>query len=352
VRTSETKPEPEPMGRGGAVGQGRNLQRRNASRIIGTQVRADRSMTIVERDLALPGDQSSRRIVIPIEDLHSAHEDVYIGERLRKSTATSVVLLDANTLACCHFNGCRMFLIRFDLERGTYTLLDSIDTVYKGTRCETDLMTGDGTGGLVTTNFFQLTCSLYQRSGDSIKFVRDIAYNAGDRVHGVKFYGPNIIAVTSRYGAGGVHFFDSNTLERRFFIAARGISVQDVCFPNPSRAIMISTLGSPQLFTPRPIYSSVIHVVDFDFKGRKGAVVKQKTFEAAHFDNIVLHGNRVFITDQYNNVVLALDSETLESVDAFDGYDFPHGLDINFGLLAVTNYGANTVEIRPLAGAS
>ena len=302
----------------------------------------------MQRNLVRAGALSAPRLVIPIEELPSSREDVYIGERVRKSTATSVVLLDATTLACCHFNGCRMFLIRFDLERGTHTLLDAIDTVFNGQRCETDLMSGDGAGRLVTTNFFQLTCSLYQRVGDRLQFVRDLAYRAGNRVHGIKFYDPDMVAVTSRYGAGGVHFVDLNTMQRRFFLGAPGLSVQDVCFPNPSRAITVLVDGSPQ-FTPRRIYSSVVHAIDFSIKARTGKVVRERIFKAAHFDNVVLYQDRLFITDQYNNVVVVLDPETLEQVDALDGYDFPHGLDANFGMVAVSNYGTNTVEIRSLA---
>lgn len=291
----------------------------------------------------------ARRLVIPIEDISSSREDVYIGDRLRKSTATSVVLLDADTLACCHFNGCRMFLIRFDLERGSHTILDTIDTTFKGERCETDLMGGDGAGRLVTSNFFQQTCSLYRRDGDRLQFVKDLGYSTGDRVHGVKFYAPDVVAVTGRYDAGGVHFFDCNTLERRFFLKARGLSVQDACFPRATRAIIVSVHGSPQLYRPREIYSSVVHIVDFDMSKAASRVVRKRIFPAAHFDAIAFCDGRVFITDQYNNLVLVLDSETLEQSAALEGYDFAHGLDVNFNMVAASNYGNNTIEIRSLS---
>jgi hypothetical protein len=37
-------------------------------------------------------------------------------------------------------------------------------------------------------------------------------------------------------------------------------------------------------------------------------------------------------------------------VDGAEGYGFPHGIDVNFDILAVTNYGTNTVEPHPLPG--
>lgn len=122
-------------------------------------------MSTVAENVLSRGSSLAKKLVIPMENLASPRKDVYIGERVRQSTTTSVIFLDANTIACCHFNGCRMFLIRFDLGRGTFKVIDSIDTVFGGEKVETDLMGGDGTGNLVTTNFFQNTCSLYRREG-------------------------------------------------------------------------------------------------------------------------------------------------------------------------------------------
>jgi hypothetical protein len=46
--------------------------------------------------------------------------------------------------------------------------------------------------------------------------------------------------------------------------------------------------------------------------------------------------------------VKVLDPDSLAEIGRIDGYDFPHGIDIRFGMLAVTNYGANTIDIRAI----
>jgi len=288
-------------------------------------------------------------LVIPLPRLQSKLPPVYVGDRVRESTATSVVLLDGQTLACCHFNGCRIFLVRFDLTLGSYEIVASADTTFAGVPTETDLMAGNGNGGLVASNFFPKACSLYQVDGHEVRLVKDIPYSTADFVHGVKFYRADVVALTSRYTSGGVHFLDTRTGRCVYRLGVPKLSVQDVCFLSDTRMIIVSTRGSPALVS-KQIYGSVFHVVDFDVVRGKASKVGQFEFGAAHFDNIVMYRNVLYVTDQYNNRVVELDPENLKPLGHHSGYAFPHGLDVNFDILAVTNYGTNTVELRPLPG--
>lgn len=286
-------------------------------------------------------------LVIPLPTDRASRSPVFIGERPRQSSATSVVLLDPSTLACCHFNDCRMFLIKFDLLHGTYSIADSIDTQFAAVRCETDLMATDGDGQLITTNFFQHTCSLYRYDGSHVAFVRDLPYSAGDRVHGVKFYDGSTAAVTSRYDASGVHFFDLESLRRKFFIRMKGQGASDVCFLSDNRLAVITTLGHPNLRAFN-IYASRAYILEFDIAAMTARSIACRQFEKSHFDNMVYFQDRLYITDQYNNKVRVLDAQSLDEVDEWKGLTFPHGVDVKFGLAAVTNYGNNTILLRAL----
>ena len=41
-----------------------------------------------------------------------------------------------------------------------------------------------------------------------------------------------------------------------------------------------------------------------------------------------------------------IDAQALEPVALLEGYNFPHGLDLRGNLLAVTNYGDNSIDLR------
>lgn len=54
------------------------------------------------------------------------------------------------------------------------------------------------------------------------------------------------------------------------------------------------------------------------------------------------------MTDQFNNAVLVCDETDLDVMEKYEGFDFPHGIDVAGNMLAVSNYGSNTIEIRTM----
>ncbi len=283
-----------------------------------------------------------RSLVIPLDDV--ASNPVFIGERSRPSCATSVAFVDRNTIACAHFAGKVLYTFRFDWEAGTYQRLGLVDTTYDGARCSTDLMTANGDGLVVTTNFFEGACTVYRYDGQSVRFLRDLAFRNGEVLHGVKFYTPTIVAATSRRTRAGVHFFDVETSQPVWTINTPGRSVQDVCFVSPGRLVMISTTNSPKM-APHDMWGSVFEVIDFDLGGRAQRVF-EKVYPRAHLDSVVMDGEFLYLTNQYDNLVMVMNARSFEPCEPIGGFSFPHGIDVKHGMMAVTNYGRNTVEIR------
>ncbi|HUO44246.1 MAG TPA: hypothetical protein VMT94_04965 [Burkholderiales bacterium] len=289
----------------------------------------------------------AEKLIIPISEMESSAEMVYVGDRARPSSATSVYLLDPNTFVCCHYDGCKILLVRFDLNGGSYRFLQCSDTVSNREKVQTDLLAGDGNGNLVVSNGHQQTCTLYRYENERIRFVKDLGPKLGDFAHGIKFYTPDIVAVTSRGDCGGTYFIDHRTGEIVYKLPAPGVSVQDLCFLSENRAAVLYTVGSPS-YDPGEIYPSFLQIVDFRIGGNGAQVLRERYFEDAHIDCITSYGNRLYFTDQYNNKVIVCDPQNLDLLEEIGGYDFPHGIDVRYDILAVTNYGSNTVELRTL----
>ena len=81
-------------------------------------------------------------VIIKLEEMNS--NPVFIGKKSRMSSATSVVFLDENTIACAHFSAEKIYIYRFDLDKNIYEKISELDTTYNGIKCKTDLMTHDG----------------------------------------------------------------------------------------------------------------------------------------------------------------------------------------------------------------
>ncbi|MFI4939724.1 MAG: YncE family protein [Burkholderiales bacterium] len=290
-----------------------------------------------------------KKLIIPINEIESFAEMVYVGDHVRPSSITSIVLLSPDTLACCHFDGCKIMLIRFDLDHGTYNLLQCSDTTFNQKKCRTDLMATDRQGNLVVSNGHEQSCTLYRYENEQIRHVRDLHSTIGNFAHGVKFYTPDIVAVTSRWDRGGTFFIDCKTGNIVYYLRTPGVSVQDICFLPGNRAAMLYTLGSPT-YGPRTIYPSILQLIDFEIGRESSPILKEINFKDSHIDSIVSYENRLYFTDQYNNRVIVCNAENLDILDEIGGYDFPHGIDVNYDILAVTNYGSNSVELRTLGG--
>jgi WD40 repeat protein len=240
-----------------------------------------------------------------------------------------------------------MHLVHFDLNNQTYQVICSTDTTYEGQKCETDLLAIDDHGNIIATNFNQNTCSLYTYTHDKIVHTRDLSYNAGNRVHGLRFVNASTVAVTCRLDQSGVHFFDINTCKQVALYKTTDTSIQDLCLLPRDVFAMISGDGTP-LLRPDLIYSSCLSLIKYNLKQNQFNRTIQKEFPASHFDNIIHYNNTLYITDQYNNRVVRVDAQTLQDVGDLTGYNFPHGIDVNYGMIAVTNYGNNTIIIKHL----
>lgn len=269
----------------------------------------------------------------------------FVGGKPRHSTITSVVFLAPNILACCHFNGKCMFLVNFDIKDQSFKIMQKLDTTFNNEKCETDLMAYDNNGRIITSNFYKNTCSLYNYKDNTIGFVRDLNYNAGSSVHGVKFINNDIVAVTSRTKNTGIHFFDINTCSRTNLYSTPEPAIQDLCLISEDLFAMISCFGTAS-FSKKSIHDSKVSLIKYNLKENSFHRINEIDFKSSHLDNIVHYKGVLYITDQFNNKIIRLNSSNLQNLGDLTDLSFPHGVDVKYDLIAITNYGLNNIIIK------
>jgi hypothetical protein len=273
------------------------------------------------------------------------HEKYFIGNRSRLATATSAKIVNHETIVCASFVGRKLHLVKFNLEDDVFFIQNSIETVFAHQSVETDLCATSPTGrDIVTSNFYLGTLTHYRHRGDKLEYVRDLAPKINGFVHGVKFLNDRIVAATACSAPFGVHFFDFESGEGRLHVPLAQ-KTQDIAFVSERRMIVTCTKGAPKA-GPQPLYDSEVQIIEFDLSTGMHSLGKSSVIFDAHLDSSILFQDEFYVTDQANNRVLVLDIDTLETRREISGYDFPHGIDINLGLIAVTNYGNNTIDIR------
>jgi hypothetical protein len=287
--------------------------------------------------------------VIPLPDLTGRGlRPVYLERRSRYATVTSVRLLDPETLVCASFLEKKLYLVRFDVAAGTHRILDAISTTHRGIPVETDLADADPSGEQIAlSNFHHGSLGLYRRQGDRLAFVRDLDFGLEAKVHGVRFASGDLVAVTVGSTPTGVRFYDLASTRPTIHVDLPR-KTQDLALLSEREMIVLSVHGAPRR-RRQTDYGSDVCRVRFDPACGRAEIERLRTFADTHFDACVLHAGRLFLTDQRNDRVEILDPDSLEIVGSVGGYDFPHGIDVRFGLLAVSNYGTNAIDLRPVS---
>lgn len=294
----------------------------------------------------------TKELLIPLEDLYQPNWQArYVGGRARYATASSVRFLDAHTLVCCSLLGRVIYLIRFDLDGARYEVLDRQTTLYAGRSTETDLCDVDGRGYVVTSNCESSSLSLYRRVGDEIQYVRDLPTGLlGNFCHGVRFWAPDVVVTTTLREPRGAHFFDLASMRSLLYVATDRLP-KDVCILSGDRAVLITTDGSPELARVEEQRRSEIVVVRVDLTERRHVVIGRQLCDAGQLDSIVAYADRLYVVDSHGGRVLVVDASTLQQVDQVEGLDVPHGIDVNYGMMAITCYGTNSIQVRSLRSA-
>jgi hypothetical protein len=235
-------------------------------------------------------------------------------------------------------------MIRFDLAGKTYEVIDAADTTYAGSTVETDQCDIDGRGHVLTSNCETGSMGLYRIVDDKIRHMRDLATGlSGNFCHGARFCGPGVVVATTLRDPMGAHFFDLQTMRKLLYVRTDH-PCRDLCFlPDGHAALVVSSA------TPRgdayEIGTSEIVLVALDLGRRTYCLVGKQVCGDGQLDAIIAYGRRLFITDSYVGCVRVVDARTLRQIDQLD-YDFPHGVDVNHGMMAVACYGTNSIHVR------
>ncbi len=310
----------------------------------------------------LPGrealQQSASDVVIRLPSHNNSQHPnpFYVGNRARFAYCSGVQFVGSDRLVTVSTLGQRMYLIRFDANRGTSTIVAQIPTTDGDRDVSADLIDCDGNDRLLTSNCEHSSVSLYKIVGDRIEFTRSISTGDPDHgyCHGARFVPglPDTVCATITTGRPRVDFLSVSTgCVLRTFPDA-GWCPKDVAFLGSGRMVVVSSsenVGQVPSATP----ASKLAIVDLldpeqNFKIIDSVVLPNVTADGCH-----THEGTLYLSDQGADSVLSFDiaGDRFRQLTTFEGYSFPHAVDVSMdgSLLAVANYGTNEIRIRSLA---
>ena len=348
--------------------------------------------------------KSPKSLSVPHEHAHICRHLAIVGRRARLSGATDVKMIDPNYFVSISFGAREIYLWYFDLATGNARLLTYATATIGGTASNVDLLDWDPINQWVTaSHYMDGAQSIYHITMDPPAITQVAEYRMFDPVkiggnktkprscHSSKFVPghPSLLIGTSvlhNHYATGIydteqkkllyswsdknsnwHAQDTEVIDDNHIAVAytRG-HVFVLKFYHTAYPFLINNATEPRCI-PRfrrkvtggskvPVFHMKVALYKMSTTNPTGhKVLCEIEVTNSTCDSIVHHNGLLYVSDQYNDVVnifkLSMPSPgecSIEAHDSITGYHMPHGVDIAHGMIAVTNYGDNTVKIMEL----
>lgn len=304
---------------------------------------------------------SSELLRIHLKDINrTSYGKYFVGDRKRLATATAVKFVDNTRLVAANTVGLYLVLIDFDLKKRRFKIIDEQETIFDNKHTIVDLLDYDGKGNILSSNCDMQSASIYELKGNSLQHKSDIKVDKkiGGFTHGAKYlpWNTDIICLAKTTNCPGLIFVERSSGQVRYILDNAPWLPKDVCFPAENEIIIISSAVPARKdlkddrFGSR--YMSKITWISLDPKLRDHQIITEVLVNNCHVDGCHFYRDMVIFPNQHLDKVHVYKAKNYKIKPYFDisGYNFPHGIDVDSdsGLLAVTNYGDNSISIRKL----
>jgi len=294
------------------------------------------------------------KLNIIIEEPNRAKKSTfYVGSKSRLATLTGVCFTSSDHLITAHLVGECLHCIEFDFDDKKSRVLSTIESTFDGANTIVDLIKFDGSKRIIASNFDAGSATLYELFDDKIKHLTDITLPEGKgNCHGVSFFNEEIVCLSTNKN----YLFFINTHTGKILAEFRlPYHIKDICTYKQNELLLCFAIKSPSSQI-KPTYGSGVYYIHVDLERNKLSIVDKRYFWPAAFDAICKDKttNVFYVTDQYGCRVISfkLSKGKIAPLGEYRGFDFPHGIDINKSLLAITNYGNTSLDLLNIDKAS
>lgn len=328
----------------------------------------------------------------------------YVKDKLVRPRATGVVFLDDRHIVATDLMGCCFYVFQIDMSSLEATLLhrgDTVEQVVNETQaggnpgssnllqrllarlaravarpapqpeepqstlelCWTDLLDFNGKDLLLTSNMWQATQTLYKIEGHRIEYLKTVPRATAERkfCHGAAFHPTQHgIIGTANFDVSQVEIVDYEREKLLLLIPfPQGVKPKDLTWINDNHLMVAHTTSDVVDHATDHIPRSglALYRIEADYQGYQ--LVAEEFIEDSHSDAVIFCDGLVFTGNQPSGEIhiYRLFQEgnapcvwRFTHVASLGGYPDPHGIAFHkdTGLLAVTNYGDNTVRICPV----
>lgn len=277
----------------------------------------------------------------------------YVGGNARLATLTGVCFSSANHLITAHLVGECLHSIEIDFDEKKSRVVSTIESSFEGANTIVDLIEFDGSNRIIASNFDACSSTLYELSDNKIKHIKDIKLPDGKgNCHGASFFDEEVICLSTNKNYLFFINICTNEILAEFKLPYH---IKDISTYRPGELLLCFSIASPSREI-KPTYGSGLYYVSVNIEKNKLSIIDKHYFWPAAFDAICRDKvtNVFYVTDQYGCRVISfnLQKGKIAILGEYRGFDFPHGIDINQSILAVTNYGNSSLDLLDIENTS
>lgn len=289
-----------------------------------------------------------------------------IGNAGRYDTISDCKFIDDQHIVCADRQMARLYLVEFDLDADTYTILDSVTCVHKGNPVHFEILTTRRFLDCTMIYAVSYTNSLFSCMIKDNKFTDfdSVVINPMDNYHGVTVLEDEESVYVTNMKTATITEFNTRTGSKRIMECAGGIRMKDVAILDSDHILALSSDRGPingtqntdgTVSPTNSPYNSHILV----YNRRTSKRICSHTLENTQVDGCIFKSPHCYVTctdSSGNGYILQasidIANQTISNMVHMPCAGFPHGLDIHGDLFAYTSYSESALYICGLKNGS
>lgn len=274
----------------------------------------------------------------------------YFNQLSRYDSMTDVKFIDETTFVCANRECGKFYLVKFSLNPNTVQILDSIDAVFDGTLKYVDLMTIHN--GLIYFVSLDNTIGILKLENNKIKKEKLITItDTKVHAHSITFHPTikNVVYLGSALFNPKLVIFDiekEKTLQTSVLKGMEGLLLKQVKFLDENTIVVSGTGGLISQTNKNQNYNSKIGV----YSANDFSCIDIIELPSSHTDDVCVDENNIIYlvcqsTQKDNILKFKFENNKLIKIGSMQLPQFPHGLDIKYGMLAATSLKNSSVSI-------
>lgn len=274
---------------------------------------------------------------------------LWFRNQARNDTLTDVAFLNETTLVAGNREDAKLYLIEFNLKLNSIKIIDTIDLIYNRTPKHVDLFTIENNTIYIVS--LDNTITIVKIINKKLILDTCIILNPECRFHGVTVKN-DLLYLSGAFTDRKMTIYSKSRnkiLKRESLENMNNYFIKQCKFLQNDYFVVTSNTGGVDKVIENKVYDGYLGV----YRVSDWKCIDIINLGQCQLDDICVWNNTIYITYQDDAIgkimTFTFENEKLKKQEKeYITNGFPHGIDVKYGIIAVTCYKASSICILPI----